>query len=205
MGGPPRTDLKRGALYMVAAALLFAAMGAAVKAASRELPNAMVVFFRNAVGFLALLPWLLRGGVANLRTHHFPEHVVRGLAGLAAMFCFFYAIAHLRLADAMLLNQSHPTSRRAFPCATLAVLVRISPAPAATPAEGPRLNPQAPLPSLTPRPPARPKRATADPDNCVPGPAQSLGLDCRSRPGSMERLAETGVTPEGPGEAPLAR
>jgi drug/metabolite transporter (DMT)-like permease len=108
MPGPPRTDLKRAALYMVAAAFLFAAMGAAVKAASRELPNAMVVFFRNAVGFVALLPWLLRGGVANLRTRHFPEHVVRGLTGLAAMFCFFYAIAHLRLADAMLLNQSVP-------------------------------------------------------------------------------------------------
>lgn len=108
MPGPLRTDLRRAALYMIAAALLFAAMGAAVKVASRELPNAMVVFFRNAVGFLALLPWLLRGGVANLRTRHFPEHVVRGLSGLAAMFAFFYAIAHLRLADAMLLNQSVP-------------------------------------------------------------------------------------------------
>lgn len=93
---------------MVGAALLFAAMGAGVKAASRELPNVMVVFFRNAVGFLTLLPWLARGGFANLRTRHFREHVVRGLAGLLAMFCFFYGIAHLRLADAMLLNQSVP-------------------------------------------------------------------------------------------------
>ena len=108
MPGPARTDLRRAALYMVGAALLFAAMGAGVKAASRELPNTMVVFFRNAVGFLALLPWLLRGGLANLRTRHLGEHVVRGVAGLLAMVCFFYAIAHLRLADAMLLNQSVP-------------------------------------------------------------------------------------------------
>ncbi|HEY6548602.1 MAG TPA: EamA family transporter, partial [Vicinamibacteria bacterium] len=96
MPGAARTDLRRAALYMVAAALLFAAMGAGVKAASRELPNTMVVFFRNAVGLVALLPWLLRGGLANLHTRHLGEHVVRGVAGLLAMFSFFYAIAHLR-------------------------------------------------------------------------------------------------------------
>jgi drug/metabolite transporter (DMT)-like permease len=108
MSTPRATDLRQAALAMVTAALLFAAMGAAVKAASHELPNTMVVFFRNAVGFVALLPWLLRGGVANLRTRHFGEHVVRGVSGLLAMVCFFHAIAKLRLADAMLLNQSVP-------------------------------------------------------------------------------------------------
>ncbi|HVQ30520.1 MAG TPA: DMT family transporter [Vicinamibacteria bacterium] len=108
MLAPSRTDLKRAGLYMMGAALLFAAMGAGVKTASRELPNTMVVFFRNAVGFLTLLPWLARGGLVNLRTRHFKEHAVRGLAGLLAMSCFFYAIARLRLADAMLLYQSVP-------------------------------------------------------------------------------------------------
>jgi drug/metabolite transporter (DMT)-like permease len=108
MPGPARNDLRRAAVYMIGAALLFAAMGAGVKAASRELPNSMVVFFRNAVGFVTLLPWLLRGGLANLRTRHLGEHLVRGVAGLLAMVCFFYSIAHLRLADAMLLNQSVP-------------------------------------------------------------------------------------------------
>ena len=101
-------DPQRAAANMVAAALLFAGMGAGVKLASRELPNTMVVFFRNAVGFMVLLPWLLRGGLAALATRHFGEHLVRGVAGLATMWCFFYAIAHLRLADAILLNQSAP-------------------------------------------------------------------------------------------------
>jgi drug/metabolite transporter (DMT)-like permease len=105
---PPVQDLRRGALFMVASAALFAAMGAGIKLASRELPNAMVVFFRNAVGLVVLLPWLLRDGVRGLHTRDLPGHVVRGLAGLAAMYCFFYAIANLRLADAVLLNQSVP-------------------------------------------------------------------------------------------------
>jgi drug/metabolite transporter (DMT)-like permease len=93
---------------MVGAGLLFAAMGAAIKLASGELPNAMVVFFRNAVGLLVLVPWLLPGGREGLRTTDLRGHLARGLSGLAAMYCFFYAIAHLRLATAVLLNQSVP-------------------------------------------------------------------------------------------------
>jgi drug/metabolite transporter (DMT)-like permease len=104
----PRDDLPRAALLMVGAALLFAAMGAAVKIASAGLPNAMIVFVRSALGLVALAPWLVRLGPGNLATRHFREHVVRSLAGLGAMYCFFYAIAHLRLADAVLLNYSLP-------------------------------------------------------------------------------------------------
>lgn len=101
-------DLRRGALYMAVAALLFAAMGVTVKLAAETLSNVQVVFFRNAFGLVALSPWLFRLGLGGLGTRAAPEHLVRGLAGLAAMYCFFYALAHLRLADAVLLNYSLP-------------------------------------------------------------------------------------------------
>ena len=104
----PHHDLPRGALYMIACALLFALMGVAVRLASQQLPNAMVVFLRSALGLLMLLPWALRLGPGGLATRHLSEHLVRGLAGLAAMYCFFYALGHLRLADAVLLNYSLP-------------------------------------------------------------------------------------------------
>lgn len=104
----PPSDLHRGAVAMVGSALLFAAMSTSVKAASATLPNAMVVFFRNAVALVTLLPWLLRAGPGALRTRHLSGHLVRSLGGLAAMYCFFYAIAHMRLADAVLLNYSLP-------------------------------------------------------------------------------------------------
>src|SRR5712691_6964249 len=101
-------DLPKGAALMVACALLFAVMGVAVKLASQQLPNAMVVFVRSALGLLMLLPWLLRLGRGGFGTRHVGEHLVRGLAGLLAMYCFFYALGHLRLADAVLLNYSLP-------------------------------------------------------------------------------------------------
>jgi drug/metabolite transporter (DMT)-like permease len=93
---------------MVVSALLFALMGAGVKVASRTLPNAQIVFFRCAIGLLALLPWLAPLGLAGLRTTRWREHLIRGAAGLGAMYCFFFAIAHLPLPDAVLLNYSLP-------------------------------------------------------------------------------------------------
>lgn len=104
---PTQEGLRRGALYMVLGALFFALMGLCVKLASRGLGNPMIVFARNAFGLLALLPLAVRveGG---LRTRHFAEHLVRSGAGLAGMYCFFHAIAHMRLADAVLLSYSLP-------------------------------------------------------------------------------------------------
>ena len=101
-------DLRRGALAMVASAVLFASMAAMVSLAARELGNAEIVFFRHFIMLVFLLPWLARGGRRALATHDLRGHLVRGLAGVAAVACYFYAIARLRLADAVLLNQSLP-------------------------------------------------------------------------------------------------
>lgn len=93
---------------MLAAGLLFAIMGALVKSVSVSLPNEMVVFFRSLIGLLALTPWLVHHGPRHFRTHKFGAHLMRALAGLAAMYCFFYALGHLPLAEAVLLNYSAP-------------------------------------------------------------------------------------------------
>src|SRR5260221_24126 len=98
-------DLRRGAVYMVVSALLFALMSVAVKVASATLPNVVVVFFRSGFGLLTLLPFIVG---ADLRTRRPREHLIRSLAGIASMYCFFYTLAHMRLADAVLLNYSLP-------------------------------------------------------------------------------------------------
>ena len=104
----PRTDIRRGALLMVASALLFASMAAMVSLAARELGNAEIVFFRHFIMLVFLLPWLVREGRRALATDDLAGHLVRGTAGAGAVACYFYAIARLRLADAVLLNQSMP-------------------------------------------------------------------------------------------------
>ena len=100
--------IRRAGLFGLGAAFCFALMGVAIKFAAAELNNAMVVFLRNAFGLLALSPVLLRHGASKLRTQRLGMHVARCVIGLSAMYCFFFAIAHMPLAEAMLLNYSTP-------------------------------------------------------------------------------------------------
>ena len=100
--------LLRGIGFALVAALSFAGVGAIVKFASESLSNEMIVFLRNLFGLIVLAPWLYQSGIGTLATRRFTHHLVRTLFGLAAMYCFFYAIAHLQLAEAVLLNFSAP-------------------------------------------------------------------------------------------------
>jgi drug/metabolite transporter (DMT)-like permease len=102
----PQPNLKTGAILMITAAALFVAMGACVHAASQDLPTPMVVFFRSFVSLVVLLP--LVGSLGGFRTFHLRDHLVRGLAGVASLSCFYVALARLPLAEATLLNQSMP-------------------------------------------------------------------------------------------------
>lgn len=100
--------LLSGALLIIAAELMFAFMGASIRQVSAELNNAMVVFARNLVGLALLAVLSARPGYRKLRTRVPQLHLLRALAGLGAMYCFFYAIAHMPLASAMLLKLSAP-------------------------------------------------------------------------------------------------
>lgn len=104
----PVTNLPRAAAFMVLAAFLFALMSVMVKVLSHSLPNTMVVFLRSGLALLVLLPHILRRGVGRLRTTRLREHIVRGIVGMVGMYCFFFVISKLGLAEAMLLNYSLP-------------------------------------------------------------------------------------------------
>lgn len=98
----------QGAILLAISALLFALTGVGVREISASVNNESVVFFRNLVGVLFFLPLLLVRGVHPLRTTRLKSHLWRTTYGLASMYCFFYTIAHLPLADAMLFTYSAP-------------------------------------------------------------------------------------------------
>ncbi len=103
-----RQSLYLGAFYIITAELMFASMGASIRFVSDDLNNPMVVFARNLLGMLFIVPWLIRGGIDSFKTRVPHLHLLRGVAGVSAMYCFFYAIANMPLADAMLLKLSAP-------------------------------------------------------------------------------------------------
>lgn len=83
-------------------------MGACVKELSTSLPNEMVVFLRNFFGLTLLSPLILRSRATLLQTKIIRLHLLRAVAGISAMYCFFYALGNLYLADGMLLKMTAP-------------------------------------------------------------------------------------------------
>ncbi len=98
----------QGAALLALSALLFASMGVLIREASATVNNENIVFFRNIVGVVFFLPLLLAKGLRPFKTQRIKSHLLRTSYGLAAMYCFFYAIAHLPLADAMVFTYSAP-------------------------------------------------------------------------------------------------
>jgi len=96
------------ALYMALSSVMFASMGACLKLVSDELDTAMLVFLRSLFGLLFLLPVLFWKKGLSLKTSRPAAHLFRTLAGLAAMYLFFYAISHVSLAVAVLLSYTTP-------------------------------------------------------------------------------------------------
>jgi drug/metabolite transporter (DMT)-like permease len=101
--------MKKGALFMLASCLFFSTMGVLVKTLSADLPSAIIVFFRNAVA-LAGMALLLhhRHGFPGFATRFFGQHFFRAATGLASMYCFFFSVGRLSLADAYLLGYTSP-------------------------------------------------------------------------------------------------
>ncbi|GLQ30096.1 DMT family transporter [Litoribrevibacter albus] len=98
----------RASLLLLAAEFLLASMGALIKILALDLPNEMIVFFRNLFGLMAILPLLMTMGSNLFKTSCFRYHLLRATVGVSAMYCFFYSIGHIAFAEAMLVKLSAP-------------------------------------------------------------------------------------------------
>ena len=105
----PDRALKLGAACVLGGELMLALMGALIKYLSPDLGNSMIVFARNALGLSILLPiMLVREGPHCLKTQHIRFHLMRGIIGVSAMYCYFYSLGQLALTDAVLLKLTAP-------------------------------------------------------------------------------------------------
>ena len=101
------SDPRAGAADMVWASFGFAWMGLLVKQVSGVVPTGEVVAWRT------LLTALVVGAVAaargtSLRPGNLRMQLVRALAGLASMSCYFFSLGRLPLGDAVLVTYLSP-------------------------------------------------------------------------------------------------
>lgn len=93
---------------MLTSGLFFAGLGTSIRMASREIPTFEVVFFRNSINLVIMLPWLLKIGFVGLKTERLGLHFLRSTGGLISMFFWFAGFAVLPLAEATSLGFTAP-------------------------------------------------------------------------------------------------
>lgn len=98
----------RGILCLITSAFCFACMSAFVRL-SGDLPSIQKSFFRNFVAVIFALIVLLREGEGlRPRRGSLPALFARATCGTIGILCNFYAVDHLVLSDASMLNKLSP-------------------------------------------------------------------------------------------------
>lgn len=98
----------RGILCILMAAFFFCLMSMFVRLAG-DVPTMQKVFFRNAVALLLALVLLARTPEGfRIKRTSWPWLFLRSIFGTIGMICNFWAIDHLGIADANMLNKMSP-------------------------------------------------------------------------------------------------
>lgn len=90
---------------MVLAYISIALMGVFVKYASDELPSSEILFSRFFIGFVFLLPFLIKDGDFKVDMSQWKFLILRNLAGIASMLLTFYAIKYLPISIAIFIDE----------------------------------------------------------------------------------------------------
>jgi drug/metabolite transporter (DMT)-like permease len=110
---PGRRPIPRGLRYMATGAFFFSVMSLLVKLAGQRVPSQEIVLARSLI--MAVISFIA------LRSRRIPVLgerrrllVVRGLLGFGALSCFYYALVHLPLADATVIQYTNPAFAAVF-------------------------------------------------------------------------------------------
>ena len=111
----------RGFLYALIAAFASAAMAIFGKL-SAPIPVEMVVFVRFVLG-LPILIWVIVHKKVNVSLKQISKHLLRSLAGLVALYCYFYSLKTIPLVNAVTFSNTIPLFMPFVALAWLRVLV----------------------------------------------------------------------------------
>lgn len=98
----------RGAVLMLLSSLGFTVMAVLIRNVATSIDPLQMAFFRCTIGWLAILPFVAHVGLGTVRSNVLRLHLSRAALGTIAMFCAYYAIAHMPLADFTALSFTRP-------------------------------------------------------------------------------------------------
>ena len=102
-------DKHLGIIYIIFSAFCFSLMNMFVQLAG-DVPFIQKSFFRNFVALLCAVFVMIKQGVSwkPQRNENIPFLIIRSVCGTVGIFGNFYALGHLLLADASMLNKMSP-------------------------------------------------------------------------------------------------
>ena len=103
-----RKEEQQGILFIILAGFVFASMSFFVRL-SGDLPTMEKAFFRNAVAVLVAAFMLARTKEGfHVQKGSWPDLLMRSFCGTVGLICNFYAVDHMNIADANILNKLSP-------------------------------------------------------------------------------------------------
>lgn len=98
----------QGIMYIIMAAFFFACMSFFIRKAG-DLPTMQKGFFRNVVAMFAATVMLLRTeDKFKIKKGSIPSLLMRAICGTLGLICNYYAIDHMNISDANILNKLAP-------------------------------------------------------------------------------------------------
>lgn len=100
-------DDRRGVLHLLVAALLFCAVSVLAKLLGASVAVSQIILVRSLITVVFARASMARADIPVWGTRRLML-VLRGAFGFLALLCYFYAITHLPIADAMVIHYIHP-------------------------------------------------------------------------------------------------
>jgi drug/metabolite transporter (DMT)-like permease len=104
----PLSNPLKATLLMLGAMVFFSSMSIFIRLASEEMHAFEIVFFRNFLALVMMMPWLIRGGLGVMRTKRVKLYGLRAVINIVGMTAGFTAITMIPLAEATALSFTAP-------------------------------------------------------------------------------------------------
>jgi drug/metabolite transporter (DMT)-like permease len=118
-----RAVFPAGLRYMVLGAFFFSVMSLLVKLAGQRLPSQEIVLARSLI-MAAISYAALRSRRVDVLGERRRLLLLRGVLGFGALSCFYYALVHLPLADATVIQYTNPAFTALFAVVALSERMR---------------------------------------------------------------------------------
>lgn len=104
----PQSTIYRAMMFMALYGVVQSLVWGIVRYLGEDMSTATLFFFRNLIGFLTVLPILMKTGPALFKTKRFPLHLLRAFVALTGGFAAFYAVSRAPLASVTAITYAAP-------------------------------------------------------------------------------------------------